>query len=737
MNNSYKWLGWAGLWACLGLVQPTSAQTQSPTEVHRHGYGCYTQHMNDQAMEQHPELRQTAQQLDDFTRRIVAERQAERRDPLGRARLANNGPAAFVIPVVIHVIHDFGPENISRAQVLDAMRILNEDFRFLSRDTGSVSRRFRPIAADAGFEFRLATIDPNGNCTDGITRTRSPLTHSAGDNVKDLISWDTQKYFNVWIVSNIASGAGAYAYYPGRAPRPQYEGIVNRASQFGSIGASSSSNFAARTFTHEVGHCFNLPHTWGSTNQPGEPSNCNIDDGVADTPNTVGVTGQGCPLNMVSCGDTANVENYMDYSNCGRMFTLGQADRMAAAALSPAGGRSNLWSVANLIATGTTDTSVARACFPRVGGISINIREACINANVTFTASNYNLTPGDTTLSYRWIVDGAVQDTGFGTSFTTRFVVPGLHNVRYTVRNQYGADSLVFQNAIFITDPSLRTPFGQLESFETPGILAQASPTSLDWRIMNSGAVGWELTTEAAFSGNYSLRARARNMPTGTSTTLVSPTFDITGLGRNAWLELRYAYAPRNTNNTDVLRPRVSYTCGQTIVGIAGAVANSLTNNLNTVAATGNNGPDFIPTDTTQWKVMRRSLNLNSGQTTAQVRIEFESGGGNRVYIDDIFLYDITTGLRIPLFAENIHLKVVPNPAQAGGHIEFETQASGRCRMQIQDLLGRSWTAFEGLVEARDRQKLPIEQLSFLQSGFYIVTLETPQGLKKLTFTKE
>ena len=34
----------------------------------------------------------------------------------------------YIIPMVVHIIHNYGSENISDAQVVDAIRILNEDF---------------------------------------------------------------------------------------------------------------------------------------------------------------------------------------------------------------------------------------------------------------------------------------------------------------------------------------------------------------------------------------------------------------------------------------------------------------------------------------------------------------------------------------------------------------------------------------------------------------------------------
>src|SRR3989338_8856778 len=94
-------------------------------------------------------------------------------------------------------------------------------------------------------------------------------------------------------------------------------------------------------------HWFNLSHTWGDTNDPGV--SCGTDN-VADTPTTRGVTA--CNLNENFCGVRANVENYMDYSYCSKMFTAGQVTRMRTALTSSTAGRNNLSTNANLVATG-------------------------------------------------------------------------------------------------------------------------------------------------------------------------------------------------------------------------------------------------------------------------------------------------------------------------------------------------------------------------------------------------
>jgi len=53
-------------------------------------------------------------------------------DKLAAARLTSImriEDETLIIPVVFHIIHDYGSENISDAQVIDAMENINADFR--------------------------------------------------------------------------------------------------------------------------------------------------------------------------------------------------------------------------------------------------------------------------------------------------------------------------------------------------------------------------------------------------------------------------------------------------------------------------------------------------------------------------------------------------------------------------------------------------------------------------------
>ena len=76
----------------------------------------------------------------------------------------------YIIPVVVHVIHT-GEEigegvNISDAQILSQIEVLNEDFRRLNADTVNTPDEFKLVAVDTGIEFKLSLRDPVGNPTD-------------------------------------------------------------------------------------------------------------------------------------------------------------------------------------------------------------------------------------------------------------------------------------------------------------------------------------------------------------------------------------------------------------------------------------------------------------------------------------------------------------------------------------------------------------------------------------------
>lgn len=199
---------------------------------------------------------------------------------------SQSSETVYRIPIVFHIIHQNGSENISDAQILDQVDILNEDFAKLNADTSLIigNTPFDTLSVDMKIEFRLARIDPDGNCTNGIDRIYSHKTNDANDASK-LNPWPRNKYLNVWVVKSIGDeGVAGYAYFPSSVdPSPNIDGIIILHNYIGSIGTGTSG--LSRALTHEVGHYLSLYHPWGGTNDPEVACG---DDAVDDTPMTKG-----------------------------------------------------------------------------------------------------------------------------------------------------------------------------------------------------------------------------------------------------------------------------------------------------------------------------------------------------------------------------------------------------------------------------------------------------------------
>ena len=238
------------------------------------------------------------------------------------------------IPVVVHVVYKTAPQNISVVQIQSQIDVLNADFRQKNADLATVPAPFAPATADARIEFKLATTDPAGNPTTGITRTATATTaFSDDDSVKSAATggadaWPSDKYLNIWVCP-LAGGLLGYAQFPGGPAAT--DGVVIRHSAFGTSGTAAAPFNLGRTATHEVGHWLNLRHIWGD-----DGTGCAGSDFVADTPNQGGPNYGTPAFPKVSCGNGPSGDmfmNFMDYVDDGAMtmFTAGQVTRMQAA----------------------------------------------------------------------------------------------------------------------------------------------------------------------------------------------------------------------------------------------------------------------------------------------------------------------------------------------------------------------------------------------------------------------
>ena len=240
----------------------------------------------------------------------------------------------ITIPVVVHVVYRTESENISEAQLRSQIDVLNEDYARLNVDASNTPSEFQGVATDSEIRFCLASRDPSGLPTNGITRTQTTANaFSLGGSVKSEATggksaWPSSNYLNIW-VCNLTSPVIGFATLPGTAG-PGQDGVVIIYKHFGRVGAVQAPYNKGRTATHEVGHWLNLLHTWGDDENSSD--NCAGSDQVNDTPNQGGPN-YGCPnAGTSSCGSADMFMNYMDYvdDNCMNIFTQGQKSRMQA-----------------------------------------------------------------------------------------------------------------------------------------------------------------------------------------------------------------------------------------------------------------------------------------------------------------------------------------------------------------------------------------------------------------------
>lgn len=637
-------------------------------------------------------IRRDAQQ-EAFTRQFIQDQYQQK-----------TATATYIIPVVFHIIHNYGNENISDAQVLDGVDILNKTFRKQLADTASIVQQFKPLHADCDIEFRLAQLDPNGNCTSGINRVASSLTTIGDHSVKALIHWPPDKYLNIYVVAN-AAGLAGHCVWPSDADTiPAWDGIVIGYNYVGSIGQSNYTQSVA--LAHECGHYLNLQHIWGGNNVPNfyyypcaDPNkDCSVDDLVSDTPPTIGWLT--CNLNGASCGNTVdNVQNAMDYSYCNRMFTYGQKARMHACLNSPIASRNNLWQPANLAATG-----VASIPGPLCKANFVSSKTVICGTPpvVTFTNTSYN---GPYT-SLQWTFQGGNPATSTLATPSVTYAAAGSYSVSLKVKN--GTDSVSISKMNYITMlPASGIAYPFSESFEATSSLHGTSWFSNSLDTLNE----WQLTTAAASGGSKSVMLNNFGNGMNTYDELYGPPVNLSGASAMN-ISFKYAFAQKDTANKDVLKLMITNNCSTWVQRLAVSGSTLSTAPVHTTP--------FTPAGAGEWK--QASVSVPAAWLSASFRFKFAftSAGGNNLYLDDINI-GVDAGVH-DLYESLTSVLVFPNPASDAVSLRLKLEEPRQLDISLVNMLGQTVQSFGKTLFAEGEQevKLPLKNLP---AGLYFITL--------------
>ena len=660
-----------------------------------------------------------------------------------QAKQRKAGPV-LKIPVVVHVVTESGCNGISKAQILNGLEVVNQDFRRQNPDTANTRAIFKPYAADTEIEFVLARLDPNGQASEGIYRVTSPLANLANnwDDIKVAVpAWPTDMYLNIWLVESInftaLSGghASGYSQTPGTGAWNTY-GVVLMHSMWGKQGAvpGSTALNSGREATHHIAHSFHLMHDWGCSNTNGSCAG----DLVADTPPHNPPAGiAGCYFALNTCHNDAicssystdvpdQIENfvYLSDPDCRNMFTQGQKVRMHAT-LNLYPQLQNLISAPNAVATGI-DPGVTVGPMLPMPYFCADKRRICEGGSITFTDNSYD---GAGT-SWLWAFPGGTPATSTAQNPVVTYNTPGKYDVTLTVTNADGTRPLSMNDHITVVPTSnlinVSPPNYYLESFEEATFPVSAT-ANRNWENATSSLAQnpekWSRVSNvyssiSYYGGSNSMRLQNANLPAGTVSTLITPNFTAqAGNPSNVFFEM--AYAKRTAQPAEVLKMFYSNDCGITWNGpIKTLSGNQLVTNGGAQVS------NFVPT-TSEWRMETVSQNagtLFQNNPHVMFKIEVTSNGGGNLYIDN---FTIGSVLGTNEHLADLHkISLFPNPLTSETGIAFELKTAEKVAVKVMDVVGNTIYEQPGnTFKAGSHTILLAGKMKTAKAGMYLVQM--------------
>jgi len=483
----------------LQLVSYTVAAQPDAVKPHK-GRTCATEQYQEVLQQLQPNIKLQQQQAKEAAQLYLSQQKKAGKE------LRQAGPIS--IPVVFHVLYNSPEQNISDEQILSQLAVLNADFRRTNIDKINTPSHFATIAGDAGIEFCMAALDPEGNLTNGITRTQTTVSSFSvnSNNIKrtdrgGVAAWDRDQYLNIW-VGNLADDILGWATFPGTNTSTQFDGVV---LHYQTVGAApfNTTNWQynkGRTATHEIGHWLGLQHIWGTGN-----ASCSDSDDIDDTPNQYQAN-YDCPSQaIVSCGNGPYGDmwqNYMDYTDdgCMNLFTNGQIAYMQAV----------LSSSRNKLLTSPACNGGLRADFEAETETLIQAKDA-----VQFKDKSVGVKPA----SWLWEFEGGTPATSTEVNPKVTYKKPGKYKVTLTIANSLMSSTETKTQFVEVTPNELTVypvPAANYIILEQPANVELRKVEVLDrigrlWLKQQVYKRTTELDTKNLPSGVYILRVTGSN----------------------------------------------------------------------------------------------------------------------------------------------------------------------------------------------------------------------------------
>lgn len=636
----------------------------------------------------------------------------------------NEKSALYTIPVVFHVLHLNGYENISDDQIEDAIRVLNENYSATNASISTIHPDFQGMHADAQIEFKLAKIAPNGQCFNGVTRTFSPLAEMNGYldqkvhaviNGNDIYqgNWSEEMYLNIFVCwANV--GEATSSNFNGNS------GMVNNSifiydAYVGTIGTSTVQR--KDFLTTAVGRWLGLQYTFGPKTFGLDPNNCFTDDGLSDTPNCVWE--YGCNLNSAVCGPLAMVENFMALSYCMKFFTNDQVEVMHTTLENALGNRYTIWQPSNLIATGVNNP--AQLCN---ANFTLDNSFICNGTSVQFKDVS-------TTNAQFWLWDfpGGTPATSTVQNPLVVYDEPGMHSVSLTVSDGVDTFSITKNDVIKVT-PIMGVNYTYHEGFEN----LSDFHSSENFGVFNpDNNHTFEVTNQASHLGNQSALLHNFTDTIISIDAFMSPKIDLTWVqGTQATFSFRYAFNRRANDTIVSFKLLRDIDCSNFWFPLK-----DLTVDLRASLST---NEDWFPTNS-DWQTVHIT-NMYSQHFTENFRYKFEfiGGGTNNLFIDDINIYEgpVSDDIVLDVSEHNdfplLNLQLFPNPSNEELTVSFDVINDEKVTLEMVGMLGQRIQTIT--IHAFNGANSVLLDINSLSKGVYFVKVRIKGSERRMQFIK-
>ena len=254
-----------------------------------------------------------------------------------------------------------------------------------------------------------------------------------------------------------------------------------------------------------------------------------------------------------------------------------------------------------------------------------------------------------------------------------------------------------------------------------------ASLPSNDWTIYNPEGPGFDVVATGSASGSKSVKLDNSQGQTGSVDELISNTIDLSNSAA-ASISFKYAFAKRNSGNSDYLQIFASKDCGESWF----MRKNISTSILGTMANTNSN---FTPSGS-DWKTIVISPSSFSNYLVSDFRFKFKfvNGGGNDLYIDDI---NLSGSLSIEETEKVYDFKVYPNPVVENLLVSFNSLINlSNPLIEIYDATGRIIKSINLQNISKGENNLEVSSID-LDSGWYILKIISDEKSISTKFLKQ